>query len=313
MYSLNYQLDNQNKTVAFSFNKPTRQPLSLSGEFIEAARICKEKANGRIVLCFSGGLDSELACKALKYVGANFTAITFVYNQWYNHYDIYQAKTTYDELDMPHRLVDMDIEHIIDYKIDEYHEQGYHGNNIYRFMQLEFIKRAYDFGDFPIICSGEQRFMVKNLDDNVMLNHQNALKYKDKNNETGILISAGSTNVLEYIKDNKLNANPYFLYTTPELLVAYQELPIIDCSLRQKDFYSSPAMTYGMKNIAYHNVWPDLRMRKKSNGFDEIAPEYHKKFTDKLEAHYKSEPQNYWLPLSDLRQQLGLVNIDQMV
>jgi len=313
MYSLNYQLDYQNKKVKFSFNRPTRDALSLQGEFIEAAQICKEKANGRIVLCFSGGLDSELACKALQYVGANFTAITFVYNHWYNHYDIHQAKTTYDELGLPHRLIEMDIEHIIDYKIDEYHEQGYHGNNIYRFMQLEFIKRAYDFGDFPIICSGEQRFMLKNLDDNTMINHQNVLKYKDKNNETGILISAGSTNVLEYLKENKLSANPYFLYTSPELMVAYQQVPIINFSLQQKDFYSTSAITYGMKNIAYHNTWPELRMRRKSNGFDDIAPEYKQKFTEKLAESYITEPQNYWLSLTELRSQLGLMDVNQVI
>jgi hypothetical protein len=311
MYSLNYQLGNQN--VEFSFNQITRNVLSFKGEFIEAAQICKEKANGRIVLCFSGGLDSELVCKALQYVGANFTAITFTYNGWYNNYDINQAKQTYDELNLPHRFIDIDIEHIIDYKIDEYHEQGYHGNNIYRYMQIEFIKKAYEFGDFPIICSGEQRFMLKNLDDNVLIDHTNSLKYKDKNNETGILISAGSTNVLDYMKANKLTANPYFLYTTPELIAAYQQVPIIDFSLRQKDFYSNPAMTYGMKNIAYHNVWPELRMRRKSNGFDNLPSEYQEKVSKKLGEHYKSEPQNFWLPLSGLRKQIGLMNVNQVI
>lgn len=310
MYSLNYKLDNQNKKIEFSFNPITREPLSFSSEVIEAARICKEKANGKIVLCFSGGIDSEIVCRALRYVGANFTAITFVYNNWYNHYDINQSIKTYDELGLPKRLIEMDIEHIIDYKIDEYHSQGYHGNNIYRFMQLEFIKKAYEFGDYPIICSGEQRFCLKNLDDDIMISHNTVLHYANKQNETGVFISAGSTNVLEYMKENNLNGNPYFLYTTPELIASYQQIPIIDFSLKQKNFYSNPAITYGMKNIAYHNLWPDLRMRNKSNGFDGIKSEYEKKYTEKLETHYKIEPQNFWLSLTNSRKQLGLMNVN---
>lgn len=313
MYSLNYRLDNQNKQFEFSFNKATRNTQSLQEEVIEAARICKAKANGKIVVCFSGGLDSEVVCRALQHVGADFTAITFTYNHWYNHYDIYHAKTTYDELGLPHRLIDMDIEHIIDYKIDEYHEQGYYGSNVFRFMQMEFIKKALEFGDYPILGGGEQCFMLKNLDDDVIIKQHNISMYKDRNNEIGLLFNAGATNVLEYMKNNNINANPYFFYTTPELMIAYQQVPIIDFSLKQKDFYSGPAITYGMKTIAYHNVWPELRMRKKSNGFDNIAPEYQKKMLDKFSSIYNTEPQHYWLSLSSLREQLGLMNVNQMI
>jgi hypothetical protein len=304
LYCLNYQIDKN--SVNFSFNPITREPLSFSGEIIEAAQLCKEKANGKIVVCFSGGIDSEIVCRALQYVGANFTAITFAYNNWCNHYDVNNAISTCDELGLLKRIINLDIEHFIDYKIDEYHEMGYIGNNIYRFLQIEFIKLAQLYGDYPILCSGEQRFMLKNLTDNQYVNNTNALKYQD-NNETGILINAGSTNVLNYINDNKINANPYFLYTSAELMAAYQQIPIVDFSLKQKNFYSSEVMTYEMKIIAYHNTWPNLRWRKKSNGYEGIKSDYIKKYTEKLSNKYKTEPQNFWISLNDLRQQLGII------
>ena len=302
-----------NQKFEFNFNQISRNVLSFKGEIIEAAQLCKEKANGRIVLCFSGGLDSELAFKALQYVGANFTAITYVYNNWCNHYDLINAQKTYDELSFPKRMIELDIERIINYEVDAYREQGYYGNNIYRYMHMEFIKKAYEFGDFPIVCGGEQRFMMKNLDDNVMIGPENILRYKEKQNETGIAFHSGTTNVLEYLKNHKLNANPYFLYSTPELMAAYQQIPIIDFSLREKDFYSSAAMTFGMKNIAYHNVWPELRVRRKSNGFDDIRPEYQKKFADKIKSHNETEQQSFWLSLAELRTQLGLMDVNQVI
>lgn len=312
MYSLNWSLDNQNKTWSIGFKPVTRKVLPFKTEVYEAAKRCADEAaltKSKIVVCFSGGLDSELIVRALHWMDVDFSVVSFVYNDWNNYHDVWHADQCCKELGIPLIKHELDLESFIDNGMDWYCDNGYFndGTRIYQLLRMEFMKRASQYGDYIIKGSGEQRYNVLHTTTNNVLTYKNVQTYLHDIGkfETGIMYSPAITNSLRFMQETGIKGNPYFFYTTPELVAAYQQIPIVEWSLTQPTYYSNWSTTFNTKICAYHSVYPEMIGRKKYNGFEKVKEEYVKLFNEKVKKFDNHNLDKQWLSIADFQEQLA--------
>jgi hypothetical protein len=296
-----------------SFSRCTRPILPFNQEVLNAAKICAEKAKGKIVVCFSGGIDSEVIVRALHQLKVDFVALSFVYtsdNGWINYHDVWHAENCCKELGIKHTIHEYDLNEFIRTGMDYYYDNKYFRNDlkIYYLLRMEFMRIGKQYGDYIIKGSGEQRFEMIHTPTNTLINGKNHTKYPT-DTEVGIMHSPALSNVLRYMKEFGIDGNPYFYYTTPELCAAYQQIPIIDFSLKQPNFYNNWNSTIITKTLAYQCVYPHLTGRKKFNGFEHVSQEYLDLFKEKISKFNDHTPSKIWMPLNQFREQLGLCQI----
>lgn len=291
-----------------SFNQIQRKVLPFDQEVLEAAKLCAEKANGKIVVCFSGGIDSEVIVRALHKLGIDFVALSIVYNEWHNYHDVWHAVNCCKELGIKHTIHEFDLESFIRSGMDYYYDNGYFSNDlkIYYLLRMEFMKIGSQYGDYVIKGSGEQRFELLHKPTLTVIGHNNCDQYLNDETEVGVMHSPALNNVLRYMKEFNISGNPYFFYSTPELCAAYQQIPIVEWTFTQPKYYSNWTATFMTKALAYHSVYPNLVGRKKFNGFEKVKQETLDLFKTKISEFDKHNLPKQWMPLFQFRELLGL-------
>lgn len=283
MYAFDYQHDHSTKILDLKFKPCTVTVQPFDKEVLRAAELNANK--GKTVVMFSGGIDSELIVRAMHEIGADFKVVSFAYNNWHNSTDIWYAQQCCKELGLEHHIIDFDLDEFIRTGMDKYIDDGYCATNIYRLTQIEFIKRGSELGDFVVMGSGEQRFCMVN-------------------SITGMYMVYGFANSMEYAKKHGINCNPFFYYSTPELIAAYHEIPIVKWSFTQPDYYNNGAATYATKTIAYHSVYPNMMHRRKLNGFEQLSIEMKALSDNIMKTRCAAMEFHLFIPLTDLLNQL---------
>lgn len=92
------------------FNVCTRHG-SFKEELLNAARSTLDHRDGKLVVLFSGGVDSEIMLRALLEVGAKPEIIIARYENDYNIYDVSYAVTICSILDVPYKILDFNLKH----------------------------------------------------------------------------------------------------------------------------------------------------------------------------------------------------------
>src|SRR5438874_953783 len=78
-------------TLEFYFDPCTRHSQTWKEEIYSAARAIANKTKKPIWICSSGGIDSEVACRAFFDQGINFSVLTIEHEAGTNSHDISYA------------------------------------------------------------------------------------------------------------------------------------------------------------------------------------------------------------------------------
>ena len=79
-------------------------------ELLKAARSTVDHSTGKLVILFSGGVDSEIMLRAFLEIGANVEVVIMRYENDYNIYDVSYAVTICSMLNVAYKILDFNLQ-----------------------------------------------------------------------------------------------------------------------------------------------------------------------------------------------------------
>ncbi len=268
----------EGKSFSVRFNACTREPLPWREEVYAAARAIHLKAKKPIWVCSSGGIDSEVACRAFYDQDIPFSVLTLEHREGTNAHDIRFAVKWCEERGVSQKIVPIDMERFLTEDIEKYAER-YIAIHPFRYFQLKLLEIVEEMGGFAVLCSGEQIY------------HSDMSKKVLTRSDMVISVSNGTAMPLAWCTQHKTEHEPYFHFATPELCLSYIRQPLISFALDNPEYvFRHPVNTYALKRMAYLSAWPDMEGRFKYHGYERLKEglfqhaydTLHKKFADRF-------------------------------
>jgi hypothetical protein len=274
------------------FQPCKREPKSWKEEMYAAARLLANEAGTRpLWLCSSGGIDSEVMCDAFFNQGIHFSVLTIEQTGGTNRHDIEYAIRWCQLHNVAQKIVELDMQKFLSKDIQPYAEQGYISGGMFRYMQIRILEIVESMGGYAVLGGGEQLYYVDDEKKNPGIN------------DTYLNFEQGYSVPLEWCKRNATSHEPYFYFHTPEICLAYQQIPIVAFALEHPDVFLHPFNKYLFKRLVYHSIFPSLEMRLKYDGFENFQ-ELKQAARQNVEKKYDSLIHTCELPISLMRAQL---------
>ena len=283
---------NPTATNSIVFNKTLRPHQSWPQEILNAVDTIKASTDKDLVVCYSGGIDSELICWALLKKNIDFKVLTVRYTNKLNQYDIDFTTKFCQQHNIEQIFLDIDPIDFYTNGIQKYIVQGYRAHNLYRYFQLFLLEHVENMNATAIIGSGEQMYALSN-------------------NQPGIEYFGDFFTPLVFNESLKNIHYPCFYYSTPELVISYMETEPVKMLLDNPFFLSrqfwppkKEAFSSNLvKQMVIYNNFPELELRRKYSGFESFYD-----FRLREQAKYKSLfPEltaSVFLTVQDMKRQL---------
>lgn len=291
MYStaFNYTISKDDVDVFdISFRQISRPLKTWKEETIETAKYIASNTTKKIWVGFSGGIDSEVVCRAFLAAGIDFGVFIVQHDNDNNKHDIKFAL----DFCKANNITDIHISHLdSDWFFTEsykkYVEQGYGTGTIFRYHQLFIMDEIKNLNGCGVLGGGE-------------------LKFRSVKNKSSLIFDRGLTNASEFCRNNGCWHIPHFFMCTPEIIAAYLEHELIRYLTSDHSFYKSKVIGFiAEKTLVYHQAWPDMLRRRKYDGFEKIR-ELYNQATDSISKNYPYENKKVVIDINTLRTQLGL-------
>jgi hypothetical protein len=220
-------------------------------ELLKAASSTLDHCNDKIVILFSGGVDSEIMLRAFLEVGAKPEVIIARYENDYNLYDVSYAVTICSILN-------------VDYKIMDFNLQKFYENDAERISELSQIDRPKALpycrllelvDGFPILGNGDLTPWRTSAD------YSKSAIWMNRCWEHDISWA-------KFLREiNKPGVAEWFKWT-PGLVIGYLNTKWFNKLI--SDQYYGKMGSSSTKIIGYREAYPDLIDRKKQTGFEKI-------------------------------------------
>lgn len=285
-YAFSRAPDNVNSVFSMAF-KPVTGPVGTwKEEIYKAAEKIAASCTKTIYLCYSGGIDSEVMCQAFLDRKIPFKVLTLRYLNNSNQHDIRYAIEWCTQNKISQEIVDFSIEEFLQNGYLKYVEQGFVSKNIFRYLQIKIMEIVSERDGHAVLGAGEFLFDCSGRSEIPQINF-----------ETGINAP------IEWCLRQKLQHQPYFYFSTPEMGLAYLQSPAIQFALGTRDIFKNIYNVYALKMISHYSNWPDKKGRPKYSGFENIKDaRWHA--DEKLKNHFKTYNDFCTLKYSDLVEQL---------
>lgn len=289
-FALDYKLNLSSEPYVFemSFKKCTQEPSSLKKEVYRAAAQIANQTKKPIWLCSSGGIDSEVMCRAFYDQKIPFKVLSLRQDNDTNAHDIRYAIEWCKANGVHHKLVDFNTQQFLEKDIFKYVDQGYVAAEAYYYLQIRLFELVEEMGGYAVLAGGEQLYK------------QNPFSSKP---ELGLIYETSRVACLEWCKNNNVEHWPAFYFTTPEIIASYLKMPVVQYFLNNPETLSHPKNTYILKQIAYQITWNDLPSREKFHGFEKVG--MMTAYTNaRLRKTFGKKIFDYFLSVKDLESQL---------
>jgi asparagine synthetase B (glutamine-hydrolysing) len=283
MNNIAFDYNYQDNILDINFKPLSKEVGSFYEECLNTARYIRASTDKPIIVCLSGGIDSEIICRSFMAAGIDFSVITARHKNYTNTFDINYAIRFCKEYNIPMNIIELDIEDYFTNGIEKHISEGYKAINIYRYFLLFMLDTVDKMGGCAVMGDGPQVYYT--------INDEICIKY-----------DAGMLAPLEWCKNNNACHFPIFFQTTPEIMYAYQKHPLIAWLLNDPSYYTMLDARYtAEKTLVYHQCFSGMEHRTKFNGYELI-----RKFRDsvqlKLEERFPNI--NYvYIPVSRIQDQ----------
>lgn len=271
------------------FKPVSRTVLSFREECIETARYIKSQTNNPIMIALSGGIDSELVCRAFKDAGIAFTAVTFVYitnGVVCNPHDVKYAVEFCKEFNISQKLISLDFKNFIETGITKYIDQGYRSSSFADYIQLYYLEHVTELGGCMVAGELTPTFVRKN-------------------NELNLVYGSRFTIREEWCRKNNQIHFPFFFATTPEVMAVYINHPLMQfLSSDEIYFIGEHAYVDYEKPIIFHAAYPEMTKRVKLTGFERYSLEI-KNSNNTLKNKFPNIG-GFYIPLEKVKAQLNI-------
>ena len=275
-----------NYPLNIAFKKVARPVESWDEEIVTNAKYIRSQTDKPIVVALSGGIDSEVVCRAFLKAEIDFTVLTVRYKDKINQHDFVYAENFCKKFNIKQTFVEVDRFVLYGKEVENCISQGYIANNIFRYLQLFLLKTIDAMGGCAVLGGGEHL-------------------YKHVNGMVNLRYPEDFLMVLEWIKNNNTLHFPYFFQTTPEIMASYLDHELVKLLTANPKYYHCPEY-HGFspeKILIYHAAFPDMERRRKFNGFENFW-QYKR---DQQKILIEKHPQAViFKPVSDIRSELGI-------
>lgn len=278
------------QTATDKFNtyyaKSSTPVLTFKEELLNAARSTMDYCDSNPVVLFSGGIDSEIMLRAFLEIGVNPEVIIARYENDYNIYDVSHAVTICSILNVPYKILDMNLQKFYENDAERMSELA----QIDRPRALPYCKLLETVDGFPIMGASDLSPWRTNDDYSTKGTWMMRCWEHD----------IGWSKFLRQI--DKPGIAEWFKWT-PGLVLSYMNT--IWFNKLVNDEYYGKLGSNSTKFIGYREAYPDLIERKKQTGFEKIDA-----LVDEVEAHlikkYKGLPYRSYTDrtLSQLREEI---------
>lgn len=275
------------------FDACTRRPLSWKEEIYAAARDIAGRTTKRIWVCSSGGIDSELACRAFFDQSIPFSVLTLEHIGGTNDHDIKYARKWCIARGVEQKVVQIDMAHFLNAEVARYAER-YQAVHPFRYFQIKLMELVEDMGGYAVLCSGEQLYQA-DLSKAVITRADMYLP-----------LTNGNIVPLQWCDDNDLEHEPYFHYATPELCLSYMREPLVAFALDNPELvFRHPANVYTFKRLVYQSIWNDIEIRYKYDGYENIRKPLFEDALKRLHERFDANFVQYRIPVDECIEQLS--------
>ncbi len=263
-------------------------------ECLQNAKQIYKDAQNKLVLLFSGGVDSEVALRSFVNSNIPISAAILRFKNDLNIHDISYAIIMCERLGVPYRFYDLDILDFWNTRLLEYADPTYCVSP----QLLSTMWLADQVEGYPVLGSGEC-LLVKEIPDDYIpgtspyLPSEWHLYEKEK-------IAAWYRHFIH----KKRSACPGFFQYTPEVMLAYLQDPFVEKLVNNQ--FVGKLSTASSKLEIYQNHF-DLIDRPKFSGFEKIE-QHDPTFRRLLTAKFPGANQTYKTNVSYLRRRLSSPN-----
>jgi len=293
--NLQYQWDVPNfptPSSRFKFSRCERTPLSWMEELEKAALSIAESTAKPIWICSSGGVDSETVCEIFLKLKLPFNVLTIEFVDGKNAHDVVYAKQWCQQNNVHQKLYTMDIFDFVKNELDHYVRDGYSAVELFRYMMIKQMAIVEDMGGFAVLAGGEQLYEI------------DASKKILTAADPYLNVDISYTTPLEWCRRNNLQHEPFFYFSTPEIMLAWLQIPLIDFVLKNPDFFRHPTNKHALKNSVIRYHFPQQQWRNKYTGFEQVL-NLAKMVKARLGDHFGARIRKSPLYVTELLQQLA--------
>ena len=193
------------KRFNLKFKPCTRDNGGWRDEIISTVKDVANTAKKEIYVLYSGGLDSEVVCMAMKKENIPFKAVSLVYTDISNMVDVNYAIKWCKENNVEHIIKEIKITDFVEEAIPFYQSLELRSRTIYRYLQCFYIDLIESMGGYGVICGG-----IDSL-------------FRTESNCVGWKFAPDKLLVLDYCKKYNLDHCPVFYARNSELVKSYYQ------------------------------------------------------------------------------------------
>lgn len=257
-----YNFDNKFGEFWAKFGRAEYIPTSFRAECVRAARLIADSTTRPILICCSGGIDSEIMIRSFQEANIPFEIAIMKYNyRQDNHVNDNETKRAFElaiECDIKCHTVEIDLENYFKNIAPKLCKQ-YKTNNWTKLIVTEIIKQ---FPDHHCVIGGGQMQLQRHR-----MNGRRGL--------TGLFLEEELINIaaIETAMQHETTVTNRFFMYTPELMLAWITDPIIAHWVKYEHALNSAYCNvnyYGIKTMMLYKHWPDMYIRPKYSGIERM-------------------------------------------
>jgi hypothetical protein len=242
---------NKNSVMSINFNNKVSKSLpTYKDALFNNARIMRDSYREPFDICLSGGIDSEVVIRVFKELGITHNTFIFRCENNYNVRDVTGAISLCEELNIPYKIIDFNLQQFYENDAIELLRQTY-TPYAGRLPRLKFI----DYLDnIPIFCDGEPYW--KRLLGN---DYSQKSKWVFELAEQSYGVSIYANQI------NRLVIGDWYEYT-PEVILTYAQLPYVQKLLNDQIVGKTSNVT--SKVSIHQEYFPSIKHREKLVGYE---------------------------------------------
>jgi len=258
--------DDRKGNYWMKFGRCEYMPTSFKYECVRAARLISENAKKPVLVCFSGGIDSEVVVRSFQEANVDFEIgiMNLVYrdNTSINQHDISYALDYVKQHNLKHTIVDVDFEEFLRVHL-LYNAKKYKSEFVGILLHREMIKL---FPNHHCVLGGGDIEVQRH-------------RYNGRPELPGLYLEEEeiSTALIESAREIGNDVSHRFFMQTPEIMLAWILDPDIQHWIKYEKALASPwtNMNYfGIKPYALYRHWPDMTVRPKYTGLEKFYDLY---------------------------------------
>jgi len=246
-----------------NFGRAEYMPTSFRTECVRAATLIKNTVSQPILVCFSGGIDSEVIVKSLQEANANFEVVIMRLNyagaKNVNYHDNIYAIKYVETHHICYHIIDIELSDFIKTKF-EIEADNYKGNYLGILIHTEIVKK---FPNHHCILGGGDIKLKRH-------------RFNGRPTVPGMFIEESEISIsateAAYCQGHG-TSNRFFMHT-PELMLSWLTDPDVAHWIKYEYALAGKFTVIdfnGIKAFTLYKHWPDLEPRPKYNGFEKLS------------------------------------------